>query len=102
MAEKMRSRICSGFSWSTPDALPALPGGSIPSVRRFVRARALEQVLEAALELSERGLGLVGVEDLELAAEDLAERPVGDARPVRGAPADADRRLLGHLRQPLR
>ena len=40
-------------------------------------------------ELLPGGLGVVGVDDLELVAEDLAERPVGDARRRRAGTARA-------------
>ena len=43
---------------------------------------------------SQASVGVVGVDDLELVAEDLAERPVGEAGAVGGAAPDPEGRLL--------
>ena len=78
-------------------------GGSMPSGRAIVAAirsggssvSASETTrLDPAEELRPGQLGVVGVDDLELAAEDLAERPVGEPRAVGGAAPDPEGRLL--------
>ncbi len=59
----------------------------------LVRRLLCQQRADSTLKLSEGSVRVVGVDDLELAADDLAEGPVGEGGAVGGAAADADDRL---------
>ena len=69
----------------------------VPLAGRLVPELA-HQLGDAGAELLPGGLGRVRVADLELVAQDLAERPVGDPRAVGGALAAPDRRWIVGLR----
>ena len=106
-AENRRARTCWGSSESALSANSS--GTSMPSGRASVAARrsgessspstqwSAQKLFEAGAQAGERDFGLVGVGDAELVADDLAERPVGEARAVGRAVADPHERRAGPL-----
>ena len=57
---------------------------------RLLGLRVRDQLLDPAWSLLQAALGVVGVDDLERPADDLAERPVGEPGAVGGAAAEPD------------
>ena len=73
-----------------PARAPPRPAPAAPRCRSVG-----EQRLDPAAELAPGGRRVVGVDDLEAAADDLAERPVGEPGAVGRAAAEPHRGLAG-------
>src|SRR6478672_4232471 len=89
-AEKRRSRICCGSSAS---CTPVVPLGGLVGVELVTAP------LDSVEQLGPRQLRVVGVDDLELAADDLAERPVRQPGAIGRAVPDPEGGLLLAVRE---